>query len=71
MATAINSLNKTTRRRCRKAIRARIVRALRFLNQAIPEEWQALSIDDLLAQAVANWQPAKSSILKWLPLSYD
>ncbi|RCI99697.1 tRNA glutamyl-Q(34) synthetase GluQRS, partial [Klebsiella pneumoniae] len=32
---------------------------LRFLNQAIPEEWQALSIDDLLVQAVANWQPAK------------
>ena len=39
--------------------RPEIVRALRFLNQAIPEEWQALSIDDLLAQAVANWQPAK------------
>ncbi|MDC8810065.1 glutamate--tRNA ligase family protein, partial [Klebsiella pneumoniae] len=39
--------------------RPEIVRALRFLNQAIPEEWQALSIDDLLVQAVANWQPAK------------
>ncbi len=39
--------------------RPEIVRALRFLNQAIPEEWQALSIDDLLARAVANWQPAK------------
>ena len=30
--------------------RPEIVRALRFLNQAIPEEWQALSIDDLLAR---------------------
>ncbi|MDP0983927.1 tRNA glutamyl-Q(34) synthetase GluQRS, partial [Klebsiella variicola] len=22
-------------------------------------DWQALSMDDLLSQAVANWQPAK------------
>lgn len=39
--------------------RPEIVRALRFLNQDIAQDWQALSMDDLLSQAVANWQPAK------------
>ena len=39
--------------------RPEIVRALTFLNQDVVEDWQALSIDDLLKQAIANWQPAK------------
>ena len=39
--------------------RPEIVRALTFLNQDVVEDWQALSIEDLLKQAVANWQPAK------------
>ncbi|EIW9479461.1 MULTISPECIES: tRNA glutamyl-Q(34) synthetase GluQRS [Klebsiella] len=39
--------------------RPEIVRALTFLNQDVIEDWQALSIEDLLKQAVANWQPAK------------
>lgn len=42
-----------------------------FLNQDVEQEWRALRIDDLLKQAVVNWKPEKSSILKWLPLSYD
>ena len=39
--------------------RPEIVRALTFLNQDVVEDWQALSIDDLLKQAIANSQPAK------------
>lgn len=35
-----------------------------FLNQDIEQEWRALSIEDLLKNAVANWDPQKSSILK-------
>ncbi len=55
-----NKLSTTNRARVPEGDpRPEIVRALRFLNQEIAGEWQALSIDDLLAQAVANWQPAK------------
>lgn len=32
-----------------------IIRALRFLNQNVTAEWQDLSVDHLLALAVANW----------------
>lgn len=32
-----------------------IIRALQFLNQDVTNEWQDLSIDALLSQAVANW----------------
>ncbi len=32
-----------------------IIRALQFLNQSATNEWQDLSIDDLLTLAVANW----------------
>lgn len=39
--------------------RPEIIRALMFLNQDVEQEWRALSIDDLLKQAVANWKPEK------------
>ncbi|MDJ1653308.1 tRNA glutamyl-Q(34) synthetase GluQRS [Raoultella sp. Ech2A] len=39
--------------------RPEIIRALMFLNQDVEQEWRALSIDDLLRQAVANWKPEK------------
>ena len=32
-----------------------IIRALQFLNQSATNEWQDLSVDDLLKNAVANW----------------
>lgn len=32
-----------------------IIRALQFLNQSATNEWQDLSVDDLLKKAVANW----------------
>jgi glutamyl-Q tRNA(Asp) synthetase len=35
--------------------RPEIMRALMFLNQDIEQEWRALSIEDLLKNAVANW----------------
>ncbi|EMH4163053.1 tRNA glutamyl-Q(34) synthetase GluQRS [Pluralibacter gergoviae] len=35
--------------------RPEIVRALRFLNQAVAEEWQDLTLDALLENAVAGW----------------
>lgn len=35
--------------------RPEIVRALRFLNQAVAEEWQDLTLDALLEHAVAGW----------------
>ena len=37
--------------------RPEIVRALTFLNQDVIQEWQMLSIEDLLKYAVANWRP--------------
>ena len=37
--------------------RPEIVRALTFLNQDVIQEWQTLSIEDLLKYAVANWRP--------------
>lgn len=37
--------------------RPEIVRALTFLNQDVIEEWQTLSIEDLLKYAAANWRP--------------
>lgn len=39
--------------------RPEIIRALMFLNQDVEQEWRALSIDDLLKQAVVNWKPEK------------
>ncbi|WP_241722268.1 tRNA glutamyl-Q(34) synthetase GluQRS [Raoultella sp. HC6] len=39
--------------------RPEIIRALMFLNQDVEQEWRALSTDDLLKQAVANWKPEK------------
>ena len=42
-----------------KAIRARNRPGAPLSESGDPRGWQALSIDDLLAQAVANWQPAK------------
>ena len=39
--------------------RPEIMRALMFLNQDIEQEWRALSIEDLLKNAVANWDPQK------------
>lgn len=39
--------------------RPEIIRALMFLNQDVELEWRALSIDDLLKQAVVNWKPEK------------
>lgn len=39
--------------------RPEIIRALMFLNQDVEQEWRALSIDDLLRQAVVNWKPEK------------
>ena len=35
--------------------RSIIIRALQFLNQNVMDEWQDLSVDNLLALAVANW----------------
>lgn len=37
--------------------RPEIVRALTFLNQDVIQEWQTLSIEDLLKYAIANWRP--------------
>lgn len=34
-----------------------IINALHFLNQRVTKEWQDLSLDDLLARAVAHWRP--------------
>ncbi|VFS66978.1 Glutamyl-Q tRNA(Asp) synthetase [Raoultella planticola] len=39
--------------------RPEIMRALMFLNQDIEQEWRALSIEDLLKNAVANWDLQK------------
>ncbi|MDF7681667.1 tRNA glutamyl-Q(34) synthetase GluQRS [Enterobacteriaceae bacterium ESL0689] len=36
-----------------------LVRALAFLNQTIVAEWQALTVEQLLASAVANWSVEK------------
>jgi hypothetical protein len=49
--------------------RPEIVRALRFLIRISPG-MAALSIDDLLRPSPTGSRQ-KSSILKWLPLSYD
>ncbi|HEC2104008.1 TPA: tRNA glutamyl-Q(34) synthetase GluQRS [Klebsiella oxytoca] len=37
--------------------RPEIVWALTFLNQDVIQEWQTLSIEDLLKYAIANWRP--------------
>ena len=37
--------------------RPEFVRALTFLNQDVIQEWQTLSIEDLLKYAIANWRP--------------
>ncbi|WNN49245.1 tRNA glutamyl-Q(34) synthetase GluQRS [Siccibacter colletis] len=34
-----------------------IINALHFLNQRVTKEWQDLSLEDLLARAVAHWRP--------------
>ncbi|MEH5010497.1 tRNA glutamyl-Q(34) synthetase GluQRS [Phytobacter diazotrophicus] len=39
-----------------------IIRALQFLNQSATNEWQDLSVDDLLKNAVANWTLANVPI---------
>lgn len=43
--------------------RATLVRALQFLHQLPPPGWQDLTVTQLLAQAVAGWQPER---LVWL-----
>ncbi|QDE47820.1 tRNA glutamyl-Q(34) synthetase GluQRS [Enterobacter hormaechei] len=51
-----------------------LIDALRFLNQNVTQEWQDLSLDELLKTAIADWAliaVPKSSILKCVALSYD
>ena len=62
---AVNALgNKLSKQNHAPALpegdpRPEIMRALMFLNQDIEQEWRALSIEDLLKNAVANWDPQK------------